>query len=104
MRVRVAATADASLVAHALADSPMVVCAAPSYFARFGRPERPTDLADHNCLVYSELETPRRWRFREGETIRVRGSLAVNHGESLLRATADGVREAENRAVVISVE
>lgn len=89
--IRVAALADSSLVARPLAESRMVLCAAASYFERCGRPTAPRELVDHNCLVYSELETPRLWRFTDGETIRVAGSLAVNHGETLLRATLDGL-------------
>lgn len=89
--IQITARPDPSLVAHPLADSPMAVCAAPAYFARAGRPRRPADLAAHNCLLYSELETPRLWRFRPNETIRVSGNFSVNHGETLLAATLDGL-------------
>ncbi|HEY0956659.1 MAG TPA: substrate binding domain-containing protein [Roseateles sp.] len=40
------------LAARLLADVPMVFCAAPAYLARAGRPSRPEDLADHDCLVF----------------------------------------------------
>jgi DNA-binding transcriptional LysR family regulator len=89
--IQVTARPDPSLVAHELADSPMVVCASPAYFTRFGRPQDPAELIDHNCLVYSELETPRLWRFLPDETIRVDGNFSVNHGETLLSATLDGL-------------
>lgn len=89
--IQVTARPDSSLVAHVLADSPMVVCAAPAYFERFGQPLTPADLTGHNCLVYSALETPRLWRFRQDETIRVSGNFSVNHGETLLAATLDGL-------------
>lgn len=40
------------LVARLLANVPMVFCAAPAYLAHAGRPGRPEDLADHDCLVF----------------------------------------------------
>ena len=88
---QVTASPDASLTSHALARSQMVVCGTPDYFARCGRPASPAELSTHNCLVYSELETPRLWRFHPNQTIRVDGNFAVNHGESLLAATLDGM-------------
>lgn len=89
--IRIAPRADAGLVGRLLAPSRHVVCASPGYFARRGTPRLPDDLRDHNCLVYSSLQTPRLWRFRGGKTVRVHGTFAVNHGESLRRAVVDGV-------------
>jgi DNA-binding transcriptional LysR family regulator len=89
--IQVTATPDSDLVAQPLAESRMVVCAAPSYFARHGVPGSPGELDRHNCLVYSKLGTPRLWRFLPNETIRVSGNFAVNHGETLLIATLDGL-------------
>jgi DNA-binding transcriptional LysR family regulator len=89
--IRIAARPDSGLVARLLAPSRHVVCAAPGYFARHGTPKTPSDLREHNCLVYSSLPTPRLWRFRGGKAVRVNGGLAVNHGESLRRAVVDGL-------------
>ena len=40
------------LVARRLADVPLVFCASPAYLARAGRPHRPEELKDHDCLVF----------------------------------------------------
>lgn len=58
----------AGLVSRRLATDRMVLCAAPAYFARKGRPETPADLLHHDCLVYSLLRIADEWRFREPET------------------------------------
>jgi DNA-binding transcriptional LysR family regulator len=89
--IRIAPRADASLASRCLAPSPHVVCASPAYFSRHGRPLVPEDLREHNCLVYSSLSTPRLWRFQQGHSVRVSGSFAVNHGESLRQAIVDGL-------------
>lgn len=88
---QVTANPDSSLTSHVLARSEMVVCATPEYFSRCGQPANPSELNGHNCLVYSKLETPRLWRFRDDQTIRVDGNFAVNHGEALLAATLQGM-------------
>ena len=49
--VRVGELPDSSLIARQLAPCRMVVCGAPSYFEKHGRPRTPTDLTAHNCLT-----------------------------------------------------
>ncbi len=49
--VRMSVMQDSSLIARKLADCPRVLCAAPSYLEKHGRPETPEDLAAHNCLL-----------------------------------------------------
>lgn len=60
-----------------------VVAAAPAYYARHGRPQRPEELVDHNCIVmrfgrgsrYDEWEFSAR---RHEYKVKVAGSLIVN--------------------------
>jgi DNA-binding transcriptional LysR family regulator len=89
--IRIAAQADASLAARRLVPSHHVVCAAPAYLTRRGRPASPDELRDHSCLLYGNLETPSLWRFRGGKSVRVSGSFCVDHGESLRQAVLDGL-------------
>jgi DNA-binding transcriptional LysR family regulator len=89
--IRIAALADSTVVARRLVPSHHIVCASPDYFARCGEPKTPEDLRSHNCLLYSNLPTPWLWRFTDRETVRVRGSFSVNHGESLRQAALDGL-------------
>ncbi len=43
---------DSSLVAFKLATIDRVVCASPAYLRRFGTPQTPADLLQHNCLLF----------------------------------------------------
>lgn len=43
---------EPGLVARRLAEVPMVYCASPTYLDRAGRPHRPEELKDHDCLVF----------------------------------------------------
>jgi LysR family transcriptional regulator for bpeEF and oprC len=49
--VRFGELQDSTLIARRLTQAQFRVVAAPSYFAKHGRPRKPEDLAAHNCLA-----------------------------------------------------
>ncbi|CAI8774239.1 HTH-type transcriptional activator AaeR [Kosakonia sp. YIM B13611] len=51
--IRVGALQDSSLFSRRLGAMPMVVCAAKSYLAQYGIPEKPADMVNHSWLEYS---------------------------------------------------
>ncbi|WP_039056754.1 HTH-type transcriptional activator AaeR [Enterobacter sp. Bisph1] len=51
--IRVGTLQDSSLFSRRLGAMPMVVCAAKSYLAQFGVPEKPADMVNHSWLEYS---------------------------------------------------
>ncbi|MFT3735257.1 MAG: LysR family transcriptional regulator [Rhodocyclaceae bacterium] len=79
------------LVARHLAELPYVICAAPSYIARHGKPQTAQALREHNCLFYSGELTQNPWRIITPEKqeieLEVRGQLMVN-SVAVLRAAA----------------
>ncbi|MCW5625742.1 MAG: LysR family transcriptional regulator [Burkholderiales bacterium] len=75
-----------NVVARPLAPIRWVLCGAPDYLRRHGTPATVAEIADHNCLVYPNLQHVGAWRFRgpEGEqnadvhsNFRVNSSLAI---------------------------
>ncbi len=56
LAIRIAEMKSADLIAARLARNHRVVCAAPAYFKRAGKPRSLADLARHNCLVTSTEE------------------------------------------------
>jgi DNA-binding transcriptional LysR family regulator len=80
-----AATADPGLIVRRIADYRMVICASPEYLARHGRPEHPSELIQHNCVIFYDAPTlgrdGRAWQFTgpEGEfSLRMSGNLETN--------------------------
>lgn len=60
---RITQAVDPGLVARRLAPCRIVVCAAPAYIERRGRPSTPADLLDHDCLSHSYFKRSV-WPFR----------------------------------------
>jgi DNA-binding transcriptional LysR family regulator len=73
LAIRIGLLPDSDLIARRLATAHLVVCAAPGYLERAGRPETPSDLSAHACLVYAETEEPDVWEFvgPDGRTVTV---------------------------------
>jgi DNA-binding transcriptional LysR family regulator len=94
LSVRIApALEDASYVAQPLTKAPQVLVASPAYLRRHGAPQSLADLARHNCMVHSLKSPTGLWRFSgpDGEaSIRVRGSIMSNFGETLQNAARAG--------------
>jgi DNA-binding transcriptional LysR family regulator len=67
--IGVAPPADSTLVARPLARLQPVICAAPSYLARFGTPAHPGELAAHRCIGLRSEHTGvlREWVMRWGD-------------------------------------
>ena len=84
LAIRIGRLQDSSLIARKIAPCRQVLCAAPAYLEKRGLPERPEDLLEHNCIVYTLLSAPREWRFMspEGEplVVPVNGSMHSNNG------------------------
>jgi DNA-binding transcriptional LysR family regulator len=51
LALRVAPLADSELVARKMAPNPWIICAAPAYLARHGRPRTLAQLDEHDCIV-----------------------------------------------------
>ncbi|MBX9710742.1 MAG: LysR family transcriptional regulator [Xanthobacteraceae bacterium] len=91
--VRIGPLPDSQLVARKLTDLRMVVCAAPDYLERWGLPQTPADLGDHDCLVFSGVPGSAEWRFQSGASrkdVRVSGRLWSNSLDALVSAAKDG--------------
>lgn len=92
--LRVAHLEDSTLVARKLCDSPRLLVASPAYLAARGTPCTPADLADHNCLVYSNgARVFDEWSFtKDGAhtSVRVSSKIQINDGMALVAGAVAG--------------
>ncbi len=88
--LRVGKLEDSSLKARLIQNCHMQVCASPSYWKSQGKPLHPSQLAQHNCLIYQPASTARNWLFKDAQNqdirVKVNGNLQSDDGGLLLSA------------------
>jgi DNA-binding transcriptional LysR family regulator len=93
LAARIGALPDSSLVATRVGTIRQVVCACPKYFAQRGKPNRPEELAAHDCVTFQGLSTPGTWSFRKGKSeiaVAIHSRLVVNTAEAAIDAAIAG--------------
>jgi DNA-binding transcriptional LysR family regulator len=94
LAIRIANLPDSSLIARRLSPIKTVVCASPSYLERMGTPQAPSELIEHQCLVYSLLRDYEYWYLTDSngkETrTKIRPYLKASTGEFLKDAAVEG--------------
>jgi DNA-binding transcriptional LysR family regulator len=95
LAIRVGRLKDSRLVARKLADSAMLISAAPAYWSRNGHPRKLQELRNHNCLGFTvpSFVGPDEWLFGRDREVRlpIKGSLRTNSGDALLAAAVAGL-------------
>lgn len=95
MAVRIGELEDSTLRARRLTETSKRMVAAPSYFEKYGRPEKIDDLNEHKLLHYSNAAAANVWKITapsgEKRQVRTSGWLTVNDGQSLLNAAVSGL-------------
>jgi DNA-binding transcriptional LysR family regulator len=91
-----AAAPDPSLIIRRLVQYRMAVCASPEYLAKHGRPEHPSELTKHNCLIFYDAthsKDGREWIFTgpDGDfPVRMSGNLETNSPIAFRMACING--------------
>lgn len=85
---------DARVLARKIANNRRLLCAAPAYLKKFGRPLAPADLTRHQCIVLRQNDAAYGvWRLSRGlrtDAVKVRGRLSSNDGEVALNWALNG--------------
>jgi DNA-binding transcriptional LysR family regulator len=92
--VRIGELPDSSLVAMRVGAIRQVICASPAYFATRGTPQRPADLAGHDCITFEGIASPAAWTFaakRPARSVALRSRLIVNTAEAAIDAAIAGL-------------
>ena len=84
LAIRVLPVADSSLIRRHLATFRLIAAASPEYIAKHGRPEHPSELSQHNCLIFYDASVGKggkEWNFAGPDgnfTVHVHGSYETN--------------------------
>jgi DNA-binding transcriptional LysR family regulator len=91
LAIRMGRLPDSSLGSRYLGLNPWVLVASPAYLEEHGTPKHPTELAEHQALIYSSVQDNHRWHFSGADgaalSVPVRGPLYTNNLSTLLAAT-----------------
>ncbi|HSU32971.1 MAG TPA: LysR family transcriptional regulator [Bryobacteraceae bacterium] len=83
------AITDSTLVGRKLTHTERVFVASPAYLARRGVPKSPSDLAEHDAVVYNQTSGGEEWRFRSDTS-----EISVRTQRRLMLNAAEGIRAA----------
>jgi DNA-binding transcriptional LysR family regulator len=95
--IRLGEFVERDMVAVRLTDPlRFVVVGTPAYFAERGRPERPEDLLDHECITFRSQTTGARyaWELERGRKtwrVPVRGGIVTSDGQVCLTMAEQGL-------------
>jgi DNA-binding transcriptional LysR family regulator len=89
--IRIGNPSDSSLIARKLCVSRILLAASPDYLKQHGAPQKPEDLASHQCIVDTNFRDPHVWTFSDpsgGEPLRVHvsGRLRFSSADACLEA------------------
>jgi len=82
---------NSNLVQGRLGDVLVQVFGAPEYFEKNGIPQTPSDLANHNCLIHTELDQQARWKFKDKQYINVKGNFRANSPGLIIESAKNGL-------------
>ncbi len=85
---------DSTMITRKLAPLRSVICATPGYIKLNSAPKKPTDLQQHNCILFSQSDNADIWQFKgteRNEEIQISSSYRVNNGEAVCQALLQGL-------------
>jgi DNA-binding transcriptional LysR family regulator len=92
--IRLGEIRDKSLIARRLGSAVRLLYGSPSYLARRGVPNLPSDLGAHDCILQSYMARPSVWRLVSGKRsvdVDVRGRFSTNNVSMTLRFAEQGL-------------
>ncbi len=91
--LRIGRLKESRLIARKLASIRLVVAASPAYLDKYGEPETPEELKNHNCIIYTNALDSHSWRLGQDSSphlVRVNGNLKTNSGDMQVAACLAG--------------
>jgi DNA-binding transcriptional LysR family regulator len=93
LAVRIAKLPSTTLISRRLSSSRLILCAAPKYLRRHGKPAHPEALANHAVMTYTLLSTGEHWHFVGPDgpvSVKVTPRLRSNSGDTCVAAALEG--------------
>ncbi len=92
--IRAGPLESSSMIAHRIVELRYLLCASPSYLKQRGIPERPADIANHDCIYWRVVAGGGAWSFlKDGErvSVPVRSRLLISNFAAQREAALRGL-------------
>lgn len=104
LAIRIGSLQDEGYVATPLPAYDMLLAASPAYLAAHGAPHTPADLAQHNCISFSQWRSNHQWSLSgpAGEIeVEIVPRLTVDSGEAIRQAALSGLGIVQHSRVLL---
>lgn len=95
LAIRLGLLADSTLIAQQLMKTRYFVCASPQYLQQWGHPKVPSQIEQHNCLLFPLAGFRSRWRFKNSEReeteVFVQGHTMISNAVALQQCAIAGM-------------
>jgi len=95
LAIRLGERVEGDVIASKLLVTCYFVCASPAYVSDNGHTDRPVDLFEHDCLVFTLPGYRSHWMFRDEdgieEAVPVRSGIAISNAQALRTAARAGL-------------
>ena len=87
VRIRIGGVDDSTMIARHLSTFPLILCASPDYIKSHGKPQTPTQMEQHRCIIDSNFRIGKQWPIispdGNPQTINVQSHIAVNSPQAV---------------------
>jgi len=93
LAIRIGSLSDSRLIARRLCTNHRVLVASAAYLERRGLPSHPSELTDHDCVLFTSLARPREWNLLGPDgpvTVNVSGRMASNNADVVASSAKRG--------------
>ena len=93
LAIRIGSLSDSRLIARRLCTNHRVLVASSAYLQRRGVPKHPSELACHDCALFTSFARPREWKLLGPDgpvTVNVSGHMASNNADAVATAAKRG--------------
>ncbi|MEK9817514.1 MAG: LysR family transcriptional regulator, partial [Limnobacter sp.] len=92
---RVGELKDSRLIARRIGSVARAVIVSADYLTRHGTPQKPDDLSEHNCLLYTGIDNFNEWTFYGSKdnpiNVRVGSNFQSNSSEAIRQGVLEGL-------------
>lgn len=93
--VRLGTLQDSSYISRKLKNLEFCICASPEYIKRFGKPDHPFQIQEHNCLLFPRSGYNTNWLFTDSHKqvteIAINGNCTITNSGAIKQGTISGI-------------